>query len=167
MAGANITIEVDDRALRAGIRELAARIADPAAALRDIGEHLLRTTDERYRREQAPDGSPWAPLAETTLARRVNAKGQLRSKGKILRDSGVLQDTIRYQLAEDGRAVAVGTDRVYGAAQQFGMPQGYAGKTKRGGPIPWGDIPARPFLGLEEADGEAILAILGRHLAKS
>lgn len=53
---------------------------------------------------------------------------------------------------------------VCAAAHQFGMSQGYAGKTKRGAPIPWGDIPPRPFLGVSEEDGDRILDILRDYL---
>jgi hypothetical protein len=32
----------------------------------------------------------------------------------------------------------------------FGAKQGAFGRTSRGGPIPWGDIPARPLLPIDE-----------------
>lgn len=187
MAGASVTIALDNAEVRAALADLLGRLRDPAPALRDIGEYMLRATDERFRREQAPDGTPWAPLRDITLLRRLTAKkGTLSKKqtasggrtltqkgakllgaARILRDSGDLQDTIRYQLEAGGRAVAIGTDRVYGAAHQFGMPRGYAGQTKRGAPIPWGDIPPRPFLGASEQDGERILEILRDYLGQA
>ena len=55
----------------------------------------------------------------------------------------------------------------FGAAQgQFGA---FIGKDKLGRDhfhaIPWGDIPARPFLGLAEEDRTNILATIAEHLA--
>ena len=47
---------------------------------------------------------------------------------------------------------------------QFGMPKGYAGRTQRGAPIPWGDIPPRPFLGLSTSDAESVTAIIRDYL---
>jgi phage gpG-like protein len=111
-------------------------------------------------------------LSDVTLQRRLDARAGTRGKrgltkkgravlanAKILRDSGILQDTLRYQLTADGRGVAVGTDRVYGAMQQFGG-------TRAQWPHLWGDIPARPFLGLDAADRAEIVAIFRRQLAR-
>jgi phage gpG-like protein len=194
MAGAHntISIAIDDAEVKQTLRQMLARLQNPSPVMRDIGEYMLRSTDERFRREVAPDGKPWAPLSEVTLLRRLTGTKKDPKKGllskrkttaggrtltkkgakvlaaaKILRDSGVLQDTIRYQLKDGGRAVAVGTNRIYAAAQQFGMKRGYAGSDRHGRPIPWGDIPPRPFLGIAAADREEILEILRRALEQS
>lgn len=177
MAGASFTVTVDTAALRTGLAQRIKKLQDPTPILRDIGEYLVRATDRRFRAEQAPDGTPWAPNSEVTLARALGAGGGLTKRRtktgqrtltkaaerklankKILRASGALQDTIRYQLAEGGRAVAVGTDRVYGAMQQFGGRRAQY-------PHLWGDIPARPFLGVSDADRAEIAAIVRRHLS--
>ncbi len=79
----------------------------------------------------------------------------------------MLQGQMRWQLAEGGRAVEVGSNRIYAAVQQFGQPKGASGRTKRGSPIPWGDIPPRPFLGVSSDDREAIADILSDYLAKA
>ncbi|MCY1187589.1 Phage virion morphogenesis family protein [compost metagenome] len=73
-----------------------------------------------------------------------------------------MQDTLRHQVS--GNELLFGTDRPYGAAMQFGMSKGYAGKTRRGASIPWGDIPARPYLGLSAEDDVEILAIIEDYL---
>ncbi|MNZ38299.1 Phage virion morphogenesis family protein [compost metagenome] len=122
--------------------------------LNDIGEYLHLSTDDRFRAQVGPDGTPWAPLSPVTLARK---KGN-----RILRESGTLQDTLRHQVS--GNELSFGTDRPYGAAMQFGMRKGYAGKTRRGASIPWGDIPARPYLGLSAEDDAEILAIIEDYL---
>jgi rhamnose transport system permease protein len=44
----------------------------------------------------------------------------------------------------------VASPAIYGAVMQFGAAQGAFGTTARGAPIPWGSIPARPFLGRSE-----------------
>ncbi|SDX55751.1 phage virion morphogenesis protein [Thiocapsa roseopersicina] len=160
MAGARITIELDDDALRATLGRLAASIADPSPALAEIGEHLLETTRARFGQDEkrGPDGMPWARNTETTIAR--------KGRDNPLHKSGTLAGQLRYQLDPRGRAVEVGSNRVYAAVQQFGQPQGASGTTKRGGPIPWGDIPPRPFLGVSADDREAISNILINYLAK-
>ncbi len=184
MSGSQVTITLEDAALKRALQDLQRTLASPDRAMRDIGEFMLRSTDQRFRAQVGPDGTPWEQLSEVTLLRRLTGtakdprKGNLSKKqtatggrtltkkgmkvlanAKILRDSGMLQDTIAYQLADGGRAVEIGTNRVYGAMQQFGG-------TKAQWPHLWGDIPARPFLGVSEADQDGILRILRRHLAR-
>lgn len=158
MSGAHVTIEVDDLELRRGIAKLLARIADPRPALEEIGEVLVPSTKQRFAVEKDPQGNPWAPNSPVTRARKTTPK--------VLTEEGYLGDTIAWQL-EGAKGVAVGTNLVYGATHQFGMPRGYAGRTKRGAPIPWGDIPARPFLGVSDEDGERILEILRDYLGQA
>jgi phage gpG-like protein len=55
---------------------------------------------------------------------------------------------------------------VYAAAQQFGMKKGYAGRNSKGRPIPWGDIPARPFLGISDYDKATILDFIAMNLGE-
>jgi phage virion morphogenesis protein len=176
MAGTTVTITLDDAALRRTLGQLLADLHHPARALRDIGEYMVRATDERFRAQHAPDGTPWAPNSDVTLLRYLQRKGgfkkaktatggrtltqrgaRLLGTKRVLRDSGALQGTIRSQLAEGGRAVAIGTNRIYGAMQQFGG-------TRAQWPHLWGDIPARPFLGVSPADAEEIMRLLTRHL---
>lgn len=161
MAGTRLAIDIDDAELRATLSALTAAVADPAPALREIGEHLLRTTRARFGQgeKRAPDGTPWARNSATTIAR--------KGRDNPLYQSGLLQGTLRWQLTGGGRAVEVGSNRIYAAVQQFGQPKGASGRTRRGGPIPWGDIPPRPFLGVSEDDREAITDILGDYFARA
>ena len=56
------------------------------------------------------------------------------------------------------------------AAWVLGLPHGLAvlhGKTRRGAPIPWGDIPARPFVGLSSEDKEAVLETIAEALERA
>ncbi len=46
----------------------------------------------------------------------------------------------------------IGSPSIYAGTHQFGAAKGAFGSTSKGAPIPWGDIPARPFLGLSDAD---------------
>lgn len=149
-------IQVDDENARKALAELARLIDNQEPALRDIGAYLERSHDERFAAGEAPDGSKWAPLSESYRA----IKPQHRDKVLVL--EGHLRDSLHYQIEGDG--LLFGTDRVYGAVHQFDAEKGSFGTTKRGSPIPWGDIPARPFLGLSDADREEIAAILEEHI---
>jgi phage virion morphogenesis protein len=144
MAGASIQIEIDDREVLAALQRLVDAGRDLKPAFEQIGEYLDLAHRQRWDRQEAPDGTPWAPLSPKTLARK-HKKGRPLD---TLVESGDLRDLLRYQASDDG--LEFGTDRRYGAPHQFGREE--AG------------IPARPFLGLSEDDKAAVLDILQEHL---
>ena len=117
---------------------------DATPLMRDIGEHLLNTTRDRFDSQTDPDGNPWAPLSDDTKRRKK------RNADKILTRDGDLRGNLAYRTGRD--AVEIGSPSIYAGTHQHGALKGAFGTTSRGGPIPWGDIPARPFLGLSEAD---------------
>jgi len=53
------------------------------------------------------------------------------------------------------------------ATQQFGAAKGAFGRTKFNGPIPWGNIPARPFLGISEEDESNLVDMLREYLEEA
>ena len=157
MAGARIEVTFDDGEAAGALNLLASRAGDMTPAMRDIGEHLLNNTRERFAEERAPDGTPWAPLSETTKKRKR------RHADKILTESGALRGHGLVYRA--GRSeVEVGSPLVYAGTHQFGAARGAFGSTSRDDPIPWGDIPARPFLGLSGGDRAEIQEIIANRL---
>lgn len=154
-------------------------------ALRDIGEYLVRSTKQRFAEGKAPDGTPWAPNTETTLIEmlrrrggdtvrrkgekssnpyyrqdgRVNKRGANLISGKkpLVGESKRLSGEISYRVSPAG--VEIGSSLEYAATQQFGAKTGSFGRN-----VPWGDIPARPFLGLSDGDKKQVMAILQEHL---
>ena len=159
MAGTSISITLDDAALVRQLGQLIGALTHPEPALRSIGEELQRTTQDRFDpgQKKSPDGTPWARNSPVTIAR--------KGRDNPLYQRGNLQNTIRYQL-RGATGVEVGTNLVYGAAQQFGMVKGYAGRTRRGAPIPWGNVPARPYLGLSADDETEVVRILRDYLER-
>lgn len=178
MAGA--TIEVDDREIRAALDRLTRTGADPTPALREVGSYLSEAIRLRFREGVGPDGKPWAPLSPITRAVRAARgaggapsyksgpnKGRYKlgpamqyANAKPLLDTGRLRNSITYRADRDG--VSIGTNVVYAAVQHFGARRGAFGTTSRGAPIPWGNIPARPFLGVSREDSSEIVGILQR-----
>ncbi|NMY21141.1 MAG: phage virion morphogenesis protein [Pseudomonas shahriarae] len=154
MAGAMLDVTLDTSQVGKALDDLADRLGDLTTPLNDIGEYLQISTDDRFRQKVAPDGSPWAPLSPVTLARKKGSG--------ILREKGTLQDTLRRQVTST--ELAFGTDRPYGAVHQFGQKKGASGKTSRGSSIPWGDIPAREYLGLSAEDETEVLLIIHEYL---
>ncbi len=156
MAGARITVEFDDAEVRAALDRLLRAGADFTPVMQDVGEHLVNTTKQRFFDEQAPDGTPWAPLSATTRGKKR------KNAGKILTEEGTLRGGITYQAGPDH--VLVGSPLVYAGVHQFGAGKGAFGATSKGAPIPWGDIPARPFLGLSDEDEDEVAALIADYL---
>ena len=152
MAGVRIHITLDDAPVRDALDRLSRASTDLTPLMRDIGEHLLNTTRERFVEQKAPDGSPWAPLSETTKKRKR------RNKGKILTERGFLRGNLAYQAGSS--EVQVGSPSIYAGTHQFGS-------TTQRRRIPWGDIPARPFLGLSDDDEAEIRALVFDFLAEA
>lgn len=179
MAGAFTLIsKIDDREIVKALGRLHARADRLAPALKNIGEELLRSTQERFEDQADPDGRPWQELADSTLRAKMlkgvgRGKGQSRKslttqrgntragairalvESRILWERGYLAKGIRYQASD--RSLRVGTNRIYGAVHQFG------GKAGRGHRV---SLPARPFLGISRSDRERILEVLSDHLRR-
>jgi len=149
-------------------RRLGDYLRSPDDMLGEIGETLLASTRQRFSTETDPSGRRWAPNSPATIASYLRRRGGTGKK--ILTDSGMLADSLRWQLTGGfslgshrfggGRGVSVGTNLVYGAMQQFGG-------RKSQWPHLWGDIPARPYLGLSDQDRVRIRAIMLDYLGRA
>lgn len=186
MAGASIQFEYNNQAVLSRIRQIATTLGSPEPLLRDIGEVLVESTQQRFSTQQSPDGVPWQALSPRYQAHKhINAD-------KILTLRGYLGGGMRYQVSGD--TLAVGTNSKYGAIHQFGgeitiparSQQAYFNQDKSGevGRLfvkksrsnfaQWVSIgaytikiPARPFLGVSVADEQAMLAKIEERLEKA
>ncbi|TGG92523.1 phage virion morphogenesis protein [Natronospirillum operosum] len=150
---AGVHIQVDTREVSQALERLVRFGRRPDAALKDVGEYMQRSVDDRFISQTDPDGQAWAPNTAATLLRKRNPK--------VLHESTILRGSIHYQVS--GGELRQGTPMIYGAVQQLGAGKGDFGKTSKGGPIPWGDIPARRFLGFSTGDRGEILRLLEEH----
>jgi len=159
MPGIVFKVEFDSEDTGRRLEELVARMDEPIGFYKAVGEYLKSEAIPRnFANESAPDGTPWAKLSPVTVARREAAG---HTPIEILRsNSGSVQNlfsSIIYQMTED--SLLVGSPMKQAAVMQFGAAQGAFGRTKRGGPIPWGGIPSRPYLGLSDEDQREIINI--------
>jgi phage gpG-like protein len=168
-----ITIQVQDKEVLDMLGELARRMTNLQPAMQEIGEDIVVSTKRRFVDGVDPEGNDWKENStETTIPFYLGAFGGSHKKDGTLSKAGAarsaakkpltgetkaLRTTINYQL--DGTSgVRIGSPMVYAAMQQFG------GVTSPNSMIPGKTIPARPFLGLSEADTTNILDIIGRYL---
>jgi phage virion morphogenesis protein len=147
-----VTLEINDRAVNAAFRKLGQAGANLRPILTSIGETMVESTKLRFRDSQAPDGGRWPALSPVTIA--------LRRQGssKPLLDTGRLRNSITRAVGV--RDVVIGTNVIYAGTHQFGARKGQYGRTRRGSPIPWGNVPARPFFGMSRGDKAEIMTIL-------
>jgi phage virion morphogenesis protein len=157
-----ITIDIEDDEIRAALAGALAQLENPAPLMAQIGEALLVSTRERFARGVDPDGSAWAQRSQATLDRYAAMKPPRRPGPKPLTLSGYLQRSLFPFSAPDH--AGIGAPAIYAAAMQFGAARGAFGSTARGAPIPWGAIPARPFLGLSAKDRQTILDLVAEAL---
>lgn len=170
-----IDVKIDNKNVIEAMDRLAKATANPRPALLTIGEKLVVSTKKRFDTSTAPDGSRWAPNSQATYLQqitdskgrklksyhrkdgRINSRGAEKMIGKkpLIGKTGLLAQQISYAL--DGNGLRIGSPMEYAAMQQFG------GK-KSQFPNLWGDIPARPFLGISDADETMILRTVNDYL---
>lgn len=153
---AEVVITRDE--ITGALMRISAHLSDLTPVMQEIGEILVDSTKQRFPQGVAPDGSRWAPKSPTTLAKYGARTSNRIDVRPLFGPSGALSSQIFYEAAPD--SVSWGSPMVYAATQHFGAAKGAFGRTSRNGPIPWGNIPARPFLGVSAEDEANILGAI-------
>jgi len=145
-----IRVEFDDDAVTRALARARAGLDDMTGVMQDVAEDMLVSTQDRMQRGETPDGAAFAPRSPTTIARYA-ARGW--SYGAPLNRSGEM----RQQMATSAGAdfAEIGSNAIQAAVMQFG-----AAKHSLGPRSPWGDIPARPYLGISERDRSNVADIV-------
>jgi len=161
-------IKVDDADVRAAFGRLNGALNNPSAIHAQIAELLLPQTKDRFAKGVSPDGQRWLPKSLATIEAQRRGDGKKRNKTTDTRPlfgpSKRLSNEIVSFHSQD--VAAVGSNMIYAAVQQIGARKGAFGTNKRGSPIPWGNIPARPFLGLGRQDSNQIVSVLDSWLQR-
>lgn len=143
----------DDDEVRAGLQRLIDRTGNIRPALVEIGEAMTESTKRRFETSTGPDGEAW--LLNSWLSTLLYKEGDTPLiSGKS--GGGSLMNTIHPEMDGDF-AVEIGSNKDQAAMMQFGG-------TKAEFPHLWGDIPARPYLGISDQDKAVVLGIIERHL---
>lgn len=141
-----LRVRLDDDGAVAALQALARRAQDLEPAMDDIGRMLRTSARQRIQAAEAPDGSSWPPLSAATRRRRGESAKPLQDKRHLFQSL-----TWRASASE----AVVGSNRRYARIQQLGGEAGRGLKVK---------IPARPYLGVSDADRGEIGAILLDHV---
>lgn len=151
-----IRVDFDDGQIQSALANVLARLANPQPMMIEIGELVANSTMARFATATAPDGSEWKTNEQSTVDIYNSMFASAGAKRPLVGETRRLGGEISWQL--DGRdAVEIGSPLPYAAMQQFGG-------TKAQWPHLWGDIPARPYLGISDDDERDILDIVARYL---
>lgn len=141
--------------------------------LRRVGIVLLRQQNRRFKAQQDPDGKPWTKLAPLTVALRGGKKGPILNRSGDLKNSGAF--------AVSGRALSVGVNTPYAAAQQYGVTIKPKNKSALAIPFKAGfdgsnaagfvfaksvTIPPRRIVGFGEKDEQATERVITKWLSE-
>lgn len=155
-------VELKADTITSGLSQLSGQMENLTPVMEQIGEYLVMSTKERFKAGTSPAGTKWAPKSATTLARYGARKSNRVDVRPLFGPSGMLSSQIFHEAR--AQEVEVGSNLVYAAVQQFGAGKGQFGTMSNGSPIPWGNIPARPFLGISAKDEQNILALIADFL---
>ncbi len=157
-------VKFNDGPARDAIKRAMAALADPQPLYERIGDHLVRQRRERFIKGVGADGKAWAPKSEATLERyRRMGYGELTRP--LIGPGQALSRQIKMFVSKDG--VVVGSALAYSGVMQEGAAKGAFGTDRRGNPLPWGKIPARPWIDLGNDEGRTIIEIVDEYLAAS
>jgi phage gpG-like protein len=117
MAGA--TIRIEDDALRAALAGMAGQLGNMQDVMDAIGGRLVNLAKQGFEQEQSPEGTPWKPLAASTILSRARAN---RWPGPILQMSGKLKGSLNWQATPTTVEIGAGwgDSGPYAAIHQFG-----------------------------------------------
>lgn len=182
MSGITIDIDIPVAEIRERLGQIIDRLDHPLGMYRDIGQHMGDSTRDNFRRETSPEGVPWAKLRPATLRGR---KKQKLSLDGILRARGTLINSVNVRATAEG--VTIGSPVEYAAVHQLGgeierqaRSQTIYRKQRKDGSFEPKfrkrklktsvatdhavaahtiKIPARPYIGVSDADRLAITEI--------
>lgn len=124
------------------------------ALSKEIGEHIVTSTQERFKKGVGPGGEPWPQS--------IRAKEE---QGQTLVKTKRLMGSLSYRAS--GTQVAAGTNVIYASVHQTGkMIKAKRGKYlrfrlgKRWVSKATVEIPARPFMGIDDDDVKEIRSII-------
>jgi phage virion morphogenesis protein len=144
-----ITLQLKMADTEAALARLQDGLGDLSELMDGIGSNLAASTQDRiWRSLGAPDGSAWAAKSPFTASR----------DPRPLMDSGDMSRGIYHGYGRD--YAEVGSVAQQSRILHYGAVVGAFGATQSGRPIPFGTIPARPFIGLSDSDRSGIAEAL-------
>lgn len=168
------TIELDEDEITAGLVRLAAFMDNLSPVMDEIGLYMITSTRQRIEDGVTPEGKRFAPKSPATIQSYLAGgfkKGA--SAGPLIRTGDMMGMSLHHEAGPD--FMELSSSALYAAVMHFGAPNGslgaYSGTDKNGrafnGVAPWGDIPARPFMGFSEQDRTNITDLIAEAMRQA
>lgn len=167
-----IKADVQANEVKAALARVAGAVSDMRPLMQELGEIMIERTKGNFKAGQSPDGQTWAAKTPATLEAYRARKDPVDPR-PLFGPSKQLSTQIFYE-AEPGE-VRWGSNLIYAAVMQFGAAKGSfgtkSGTDKRGrkfsAALPWGDIPARPYLGVGTEDSRILIEAIEEYLSEA
>lgn len=174
MSGTSLDLTYTDRTapIVTALKRLQAAGKKPRPLMLQIGEYLVRSTQDRFDAQESPEGQRWQSVDPVTWA--------LKRIKKILTESSGLRDSVVYQANDDN--VVWGSNVIYSRIHQLGgRTRAHDIRAKSGKGLmfpglshpvkvvhhPGSIIPARPYLGISTTDVGEILDRIHDYLGEA
>lgn len=142
-----IEIKIDNKEVKSRLLDLAQRSENLRPLMKNIAGIFAYSTEENFKEEGRPK---WENLKDSTIKQRTKNK---QWPGMILQVSGQLASSVNTYY--DDNSAVIGSNLEYAAIHQLG---GQAGRNKSV------EIPARPYLNLNDDDFEEIMDTVNDYL---
>ena len=159
-------VSIDAERLKKRLNGMSARAKNTSPALRVVGRLGVRSIQRTFAAEGRPQ--KWPPSADAYVLSKVKGNRKKAKKNKLLVDTGELINSIG---SEVGRHyVDIGPGLLpYAKAHHYGCTKkvSVTKTSSRGKPFSYEmkmNIPARPYVILQDKDKEEIEKILGRYI---
>jgi phage virion morphogenesis protein len=115
MTGITYTLTLQDQEAERRLSAMVARMNNPSAFYKDVGEHLLNSALDNFEREAGPDGKAWERLMPRTIKERERKR---LTPIRILRARGRLAGSLNLTFSDT--EARIGTPVPYAAIHQLG-----------------------------------------------
>jgi phage virion morphogenesis protein len=175
-----IDVEIQDEQVRQMLSSLATRINDMTPAMRRIAGIMADSVEENFERGGRPVRWPMSRRAEEESGQTLQKTGRLAGSlvPKATANEAIVGTNVKYAAVHQFGAkkgsfgtIAVSVkDYVRKINQAFGkqLKGTMAVKVRahtRNQKLPWGNIPARPFMMIQDEDWDEIKASLADYIA--
>jgi phage gpG-like protein len=154
---------INSESVEDSLKVLQGQLSDLSPSMRRIAEDIREMEGEQFASAGAAGGTPWAPLAPSTVKRKRGAGGTLVASGALL-DSLTGPESPDHVEAAGKLSLEIGTDLPYARFQQTGAGWGLGEEALPAAPRHGRGVPMRPLLVLTEDRQERWVGFVARQI---
>ncbi len=157
------TYDIDSEPVDRGLESFQSSLADNSPALALIADDFREMMAEQFATEGASGGTPWSPLAPSTLRSRRSGGGILESTGALLA-SLADPDSADHVEEADSQSLTIGSSLPYALFHQTGAGRGFGLTSIPSGRGLGRGLPMRPIVVLTDERSGSWVDMVGQGL---